>query len=83
MTPADRLRWLASDCQATSAWAADLKAGADALDRAAQTCANCDFIDTTHAIAGTGLCQNTRDGVGGWVPLHVRCDYWTAKEPTA
>lgn len=36
MTPAERLRWLAGDCQATSAWASDLKAGADALDRVAE-----------------------------------------------
>lgn len=82
MTAAERLRALAGVMDAKNKCACE--AGADALDRAAQTCANCDFIDTTYAIEGTGLCQSTGgDGVGGWVPLHARCDCWTAKEPTA
>lgn len=89
MTPTERLRWLAGDCQATSAWAADLKAGADALDRLAQTCGTCQHADMYHADEGWYFCsgpvrsdprKETHPFRYRSMPLDERCKGWTKRE---
>jgi hypothetical protein len=43
-------------------------------------CGTCQFIDTTNANDGTGLCVG--GGIDGWVPLTARCDQWATRSAT-
>lgn len=44
-----------------------------------KTCGNCEYIDTSHAVEGTGACFGPNGCIGGWVPLHASCGKWEKK----
>lgn len=93
MTPAERLRvlaeWVTADVQPSAAERADLLAGADALDRLAQTCGNCQHADTDNAIGGWVFCalstvspdeRYTFPFAYRPMPFDERCKCWTKRE---
>lgn len=95
MTPAERLRVLAewvtqmSIVLPSAAERADLLAGADALDRLAQTCGNCQHADTDNAIGGWVFCalstvspdeRYTFPFAYRPMPFDERCKGWTKRE---
>ena len=69
---------------------ADIEAGADALDRLAQTCGNCQHADIESAMAGWVFCAAHSSDRGDDryrfpfayrpVPLDERCKGWTKRD---
>lgn len=66
-------------------------AGADALDRLAQTCGNCQHANTKDAQPGVAFCAAPGDGYPSYLttrypfqhkpmPLDERCKGWTKRE---
>lgn len=91
MTHAERLRAIGHD---SAIWhepeyAAACLAGADALDRLAQTCGNCQHADTENAIGGWVFCalstvsadeRYTFPFAYRPMPIDERCKCWTKRE---
>lgn len=85
MTHAERLRELAAsvDDDEMNLYPVEreaMRAGADALDRLAQTCGNCRHASDEYAVEDWTCCSGPRGAIDGWVPKSARCDRWTNRE---